>query len=978
MIQFARLRLQGFKSFVERTELDIGPGLTGIVGPNGCGKSNLVEALKWIMGESSAKKMRGGTGSMDDVIFNGTERRPARNMAEVSLLLDNTARTAPAPWNIGDDVEIVRKIEREHGSSYRINGKGVRARDVAILMADVSSGSGSPYLVSQGRVTAMINAKPAERRMILEEAAGITGLYARRHEAELRLRATDANLMRLQDIVGSMESRLNGLKKQARQAARYRELSAAIRQLDSAIATMEWRIAWDSLRAVEREFDAVEAQVAARMVAANQLTGGLAAQSGGLPALRQADAERGAALQAHRLGLQRLEDEGTRTEAQLSDIAGQLAKLAADHGHEAQSLTDATAALERINVEDGTLSSQGDGDDILAEKENARLALQKNVAALEAEQTELTQDLATVRAQRAGLEQKVEQDAGRRDAIQRRLDEVRTALAAKRANRDKDDPAAALRARIDRLDPEAADLRAAIAALETTIAARRNTVDASRAACNEAERRQAKLDSDIAALRSVLDGGGQKAYRPVLDDMRAAKGFEIALSRALGDGLAGSLDAKAPVTWRGAPIAPGDLAALPDGAEALEPHVKAPAQLRLALSQIGYVARDDDGETLARQLRPGQALVSASGAYWRWDGLHVRAAAIDRNAVQLQQRNRLADLEKQVSALAAEVATGQAAFAAADRDLQAVGAELGRSRGEAQNIEQTLRDHRIALTRAVEAQSARHAELAKLEEALSIAETDLGELTGQLEGNRVALAAFDDAGLAANQARLDAVRQDAGRERDRLHDAIRAFEAHRQENSRRKARQQAIGDERVNLNNRCIRGRERLKDLAAREADLQARQAAIAARPREIRAAHEDLLGQVHEMQRLRGEAGDRLAALETTVADTAKALKAAEAALGEAREARAHAQATAAERQRQLEALRADIGERFDMTPEALSQQAALDPDNLPRLDAPSGRAASRRRGNATRSGRSTCRPMSKRRRWLRNWARSWPNATT
>lgn len=156
MIQFSKLRLNGFKSFVDKTDLDISQGLTGIVGPNGCGKSNLVEALRWSMGETSSKRMRGGSGSMEDVIFNGTEKRPARNFAEVTVVLDNSAHTAPAMFNELEEIEVVRRIEREKGSDYKISGKSVRARDVQLLYADLMSGAGSPYLVSQGKVTTMI------------------------------------------------------------------------------------------------------------------------------------------------------------------------------------------------------------------------------------------------------------------------------------------------------------------------------------------------------------------------------------------------------------------------------------------------------------------------------------------------------------------------------------------------------------------------------------------------------------------------------------------------------------------------------------------------------------------------------------------------------------------------------------------------------------------------------------------------------
>lgn len=210
MIHFKSLRLSGFKSFIDKTDLEIGNGLTGIVGPNGCGKSNLVEALRWVMGESSAKKMRGG--GMEDVIFAGTEKRPARNFGEVILTLDNKMRTAPAAYNNLEDIEISRKIVRDQGSAYRINGRPARARDVQLLFADTLSGANSPSLVSQGKVASIINAKPLQRRMILEESAGITGLYARRHEAELRLKQAEQNLTRIEDTTGTMELRLSALK----------------------------------------------------------------------------------------------------------------------------------------------------------------------------------------------------------------------------------------------------------------------------------------------------------------------------------------------------------------------------------------------------------------------------------------------------------------------------------------------------------------------------------------------------------------------------------------------------------------------------------------------------------------------------------------------------------------------------------------------------------------------------------------------
>ena len=259
MLRFNKLRLSGFKSFVDGTDLQIDLGLTGIVGPNGCGKSNLVEALRWVMGETSAKQMRGG--EMDDVIFGGTRDRPPHNIAEVILSLDNVARVAPAQFNDTDELEISRRIEREKGSTYRVNGHEVRAKDVQLLFADSATGARSTALVSQGKISAVIAAKPTERRLILEEAAGITGLHSRRHEAELRLRGADTNLERLDDILITLDAQLGHLKKQARQANRYRNLSDHIRKAEATLFFLRWTADEKTLEAATQELNELAGMV---------------------------------------------------------------------------------------------------------------------------------------------------------------------------------------------------------------------------------------------------------------------------------------------------------------------------------------------------------------------------------------------------------------------------------------------------------------------------------------------------------------------------------------------------------------------------------------------------------------------------------------------------------------------------------------------------------------------------------------------
>ena len=298
-MKFTRLRLSGFKSFVEPTELHIEPGLTAVIGPNGCGKSNLFDALRWVMGETRPTSIRGS--EMDDVIFAGSAGRPARNTAEVILFVDNADRTASAPYNEYETIEISRRIEREAGSVYRINGRDVRQRDVQIFFADASSGASSTAFVRQGQIGLLISQKPLARRAILEEAAGIGGLHQRRHEAELRLRAAETNMSRMDDVI--REGQLQSLKRQARQAARYRNLSGLIRKAEALALHLRWSLSAVQMRAAEAALEAAASAVTecterSAVAATVQLNA-----SADLPPLRVIEAEKGAAL--HRLIIER-------------------------------------------------------------------------------------------------------------------------------------------------------------------------------------------------------------------------------------------------------------------------------------------------------------------------------------------------------------------------------------------------------------------------------------------------------------------------------------------------------------------------------------------------------------------------------------------------------------------------------------------------------------------------------------------------
>ncbi|MFT8722414.1 MAG: AAA family ATPase, partial [Acetobacter malorum] len=343
-VRFVRLRIVGFKSFAEPVTVEILPGLTGIVGPNGCGKSNVVEALRWVMGESSARSLRGG--EMDDLIFAGTAGRPARSLAEVTVTLEGTQGRGPAAFADQDELQITRRAERGSGSEYRINGKPARARDVQTLFADLASGARSSAMVSQGRVAMLVGARPEERRSILEEAAGITGLHARRHEAELKLRATENNLTRAEDLRQQLEARLGGLAEQSREASRYRELSSALRETETELlAVLHARARQAVERAIETTARARHALTEHEEAAESAVVAEFEANQK-LPAIRARADEARTVLERCRVTAEGVTREEERAAAQAKSATDRLHQHEADTAAAQTRVEDATSTLE--------------------------------------------------------------------------------------------------------------------------------------------------------------------------------------------------------------------------------------------------------------------------------------------------------------------------------------------------------------------------------------------------------------------------------------------------------------------------------------------------------------------------------------------------------------------------------------------------------------------------------------------------------
>ena len=360
-MKFKKIKILGFKSFVDQTDIDIEEGLTGIVGPNGCGKSNVVESLRWCMGETSPKSMRGS--GMEDVIFSGTADRPARNNAEVTIFLDNKNRNAPAEYNNDEEIQIKRKIEIERGSEYRINGKEVRARDVQRLFADLSTGAHSPSLISQGRVGALINAKPIDRRAVLEEAAGISGLHSRRHEAELKLKGAESNLQRLKDIMRQLNTQINNLQKQAKQAEAYKSISEEITRLEGIVTYLKWYNLKESFEKSDTDLKSSEQLIQKYTLEVSQATNDQSKANEKIQPLREKEIEAAAKLNRINLERESLDKEEERIKELKKSLEQTIQQNIGDYEREQYQLENALRDLDALNVKKDDLTAEISIDD---------------------------------------------------------------------------------------------------------------------------------------------------------------------------------------------------------------------------------------------------------------------------------------------------------------------------------------------------------------------------------------------------------------------------------------------------------------------------------------------------------------------------------------------------------------------------------------------------------------------------------------
>ena len=873
-MKFTRLKLTGFKSFCDPTELWLEPGLSGVVGPNGCGKSNLVEALRWVMGESSYKAMRAS--GMDDVIFSGSGTRPGRNTAEVTLVLDNSDRTAPAPLNNADVLEVTRRIERESGSIYRVNGKEVRARDVQLLFADASTGAHSPALVRQGQIGELIAAKPVQRRALLEEAAGISGLHSRRHEAELRLRAAEQNLERVDDVIGQIEQQLETLKRQARLAVRYRSLSGDIRRAEATL----FHIRWVAARFAEKDAEAAQAKLIRELGDAQHVE--LEAQKvvflaeKALAPLREEEAKAGAVLQRYTILAEQLEAEKSRAEARRAELTERLRQIEQDGERERALVSEGDEALKAAAVEKTRLEAEVAGEAQafeaakaaaaevhaqVAEAETAARAAADALAQLRARRQAAERTLAEARARAQRLEAQVAEVAREAEAVAR-------TLASDAVLQQRTDALAAARERAGAAEAQAIAAEAATAAAQAAS-------DAVRPELQQIEATLTRLESEAQTLSRILNAGGSGKFPAIVDALMVAPGYETALGAALGDDLEASSDARAPLHWAGA--AATDDPPLPEGATPLSQFVSGSPLLERRLRQIGLID-PADAPRLVPLLRPGQRLVGKAGGLWRWDGFVAAPDAPTAAAEKLRQRNRLAELD-------AEIAEARDRRNARRADAQSLNEALAAARNDERlkreawrNAQRDIATAQAALDQAQKALGELTARAAALAETRTRLEATRAEAAAAVTEAEKALGEVaDDSAAAALAASRQAALADIRTKADQARLKLGSFETAAR---MRASRLQQIAQDMSAWQRRREGAASQLATLEARAREVTAQVAALDASPESFDERREKLDQLISIASKEHKAAADALVAAETRHREADRAQRLAHDAL--------------------------------------------------------------------------------------------------
>ncbi|MEM1194614.1 MAG: AAA family ATPase [Pseudomonadota bacterium] len=925
-MQINRLKISGFKSFVEPAELCVEPGLTGVVGPNGCGKSNVLEAIRWVMGETSAKSMR--SGGMEDVIFAGTSSRPERAFAEVVLHAEDAE---------GEELVVTRRIERGAGSAYRVNGKDVRAKDVALTFADAATGAHSPALVSQGKIAEVIAAKPAQRRQMLEEAAGIAGLHVRRKDAESKLRSTEANLARLEDLMAGLDSQMASLRRQAKQAERYTKLTDQITIAEARLLFARWREAAYAAKEARSAAQEAEANVAKAQAGAEAAQSEQAEAAEAIADAREELTDRRDDASAHGHRMAALSEKLEAAEARLLDLARQRERLEQDRLAADQLTADAVNAIAKLEADleasrTNVAEAEAGRPSIAARSENAERASRAAELAL----AKATADQAGVEAEWRIAEAALEQARNRLDRLKRDEERIIAAQADLMGHGEAESAVEDARHAAQAAAQDVARLQARLKADQARKSQLQNARDEAASQLATARAELAGIEREHTALmrdrKARLNRAkGREGMTLALDKISVEPGFERAVAAVLGR------DGKAPL---GSPSSASDgrfwtggqphESMPPPLADSLLLYVRdCPPELYARLALVHCVSEDD-----GRALEPGQWLVTRAGHLRRWDGFIARGEG-SAEAAQLEADNRLTQLDAQLLNLRSAAQTAAQHEAVTREELSELQRDLV---AQERDIAAAINAERIALRRLDTADAAKERLAARLEEL----DDAVSELSEQFAIARTDLAAAEGhcATLPAphaGRAALEAAQAKNEAARSAVQAALAELAAHDQSLAVTRERFAAQQGDYSSWQSRSSEATQRVAEAARRLDEIEEESAVMAAKP----AA---LIAEIEQGDAVRARLSRDLEAAQAKLDDCETRGRIANEALATSNEALAvsrEGRATLTARAESQEARRGEMarisGERFQCPPPILPERFRFGEDSITHAQAES-----------------------------------------
>ena len=869
-MKFQSVRISGFKSFLEPTEIQMNRGLTGVVGPNGCGKSNIVEAIKWIMGENSARQMRGD--GMDDVIFSGTNERPSRNFAEVSIKLDNSEKKAPAIFNHYDEIEITRKIEREKGSVYRVNGKQVRARDIQLIFADNGTGARSSGIVGQGRIAQIIDSNPEDRRVILEEAANIKGLHSRRHEAELKLKGASDNLDRLSDIEQTYKEQLIELEKQGRKAARYRSVGERIRKAEATLFFNLMNNAKKEANDLDIQLKNANENVSQGQIKVAEHTKSQLHLANKIPDLKKDEAEKAATLQTLNITKIKLDEEKSSAQNALQNIINQINLINNDIARESEIKEDAKKSLSNLLTEEKNLKEDSENFSTKITKATDLVKKLRSISdAADNKLSTITSEIYSIKSDKSDLEKRIKNLKQKIEVTQNQLANFNIEDDKNRFKLDKEKII-----NLKKLIQENNQLNDGynvelekLEKLETRLLEEKNT------AFFEFNKVNLEFDSLSTLLgRDTLNSNTLEKTIGNINNLEEAIGSVLG-ETLLAPILSDDQSTENATYWR-EDFKTISTASLPESVIPIVTKITKSSILDTALKGVGIVDNKEIAFRLQKELTFGQALTTPSGGLWRWDGFVQPQGVQNSYSERLQQIARLRLLQNKLPSLKEKQSLSEKRLEECFNNIKKYKDDLANLQVKLSSLISESNELQLENTKVESKLLSSEALIKELKNTERMSLEELSELEKEFNNS------LNLPSLLAEELK---VRNNADQSRNELTDAMAAEQQIKSEESFKSRNLIQLGHQKENWKVREEEAKTRLISLEERLKASQDEKNRLSTLPESFEKKEAELNTKIEEAISNRNIAADQLVKNETSLNDADKLVREAEKAVSTLRE---------------------------------------------------------------------------------------------